>query len=97
MSTLELASLPTVADIVADLLAIIRTHTKKSGDDWTGATTMEAAGIDSFDFVEMIFQIEDRYQIHVNFNSNTQNQSLDTVEDVARLVQSEIVKQRKAA
>jgi acyl carrier protein len=47
--------------------------------------------------VEMIFQIEDRYQIHVNFNSNTQNQSLDTVEDVARLVQSEIVKQRKAA
>jgi acyl carrier protein len=97
MTTLELASSPTVADIVGDLLAIIRAHTKTSGEDWTGATTIEEAGIDSFDFVEMIFQIEDQYQIHVTFNSNAQDTSLDTVEDVARLVQTEIGKQRRAA
>jgi acyl carrier protein len=94
MSTLELASVPTVSDIVGDLLTIIRDQTKKVGEDWSGLTTIEEAGLDSFDFVEMIFQIEDQYKIHVNFNSNSADQSLKTVEDVARFVQSEIAKQR---
>jgi acyl carrier protein len=85
---------PTVAAIVADLLVIMRKHTKSAGEGWNGATTIEQAGIDSFDFVELIFDLEDKYQININFNSNASDQSLVTVEDVARFVQAQIRRER---
>jgi len=94
MTTLELASIPTVGEIVTDLLAIMRHHTKSEGEGWNGATTIEQAGIDSFDFVELIFDLEDKYKININFNSNAADQSLSTVEDVARFVQTAIRKER---
>jgi acyl carrier protein len=94
MNTLELASIPTVGEIVTDLLDIMRRHTKTAGEGWNGATTIEQAGIDSFDFVELIFDLEDTYKININFNSNAADQSLTTVDDVARFVQAAIRKDR---
>jgi acyl carrier protein len=96
MSTLEMVAVPTVSEIVDDLLGIMRRHTKTEGEGWNRATTIEEAGIDSFDFVELIFELEDTYKISINFNSNAADQSLTTVEDVARFVEKQIRQERNA-
>ena len=94
LSGAESAPVPTVTEIIDDLLAIMRRHTKSDGEGWNGATTLEQAGIDSFDFVELIFDLEDKYHISINFNSNTTDQSMASVEDVARFVQAQIRQER---
>jgi len=96
MDTLELAAIPTVNEIVADLLAIMRRHTHEAGEGWNRATTLEQAGIDSFEFVQLIFDVEDLYRININFNSNTRDAMLTTVDDVARFVQTAIRRHRNA-
>jgi acyl carrier protein len=73
--------------IVADLLDIIRRHTKSTGPDWTAATTLEDVGIDSFDLVELIFEVEDKYGVSINFNANRTTDDFKTVGDVARVIQ----------
>jgi acyl carrier protein len=95
-NSIAAAAVPTVPEIIDDLLVIMRQHTKSAGEGWNGATTIEQAGIDSFDFVELIFDLEDKYQININFNSNAADQSLATVEDVARFVQAQIRQERSA-
>jgi acyl carrier protein len=96
MSTLELASVPAINDIVQDLLAIMRRHTRQAGEGWNGATTIEQAGIDSFELVELIFNLEDKYGINVHFNPNASDHALATVEDVARIMQASIRRERTA-
>ncbi len=76
--------------IVADLIAIIRSQTKDSGTAWSAATTIQETGIDSFDFVELVFEVEDKYGIDLNFNANTA-ESLKTVADVAQLIHKRVL------
>jgi acyl carrier protein len=83
--------------IVADLLDIIRRHTKSAGEGWTAATTLEDVGIDSFDLVELIFEIEDKYDVSVNFNANRTADDFKTVLDVARVIQDTLNKAGQAA
>ena len=97
MSVVELQRIPTVDEIVSDLLDIIRRYTKSAGESWTAATVMEETGVDSFDFVELIFEIEERYAININMNANTSANDLATVADVATMVQSTIKAERRAS
>lgn len=97
MSAIELQRLPEIHDIVSDLLEIIRAHTKNVGDGWNAATTIEETGVDSFDFVELIFEIEDRYGIDIDLNANTSATDIATVADVATLVQSTMKRERRTS
>ena len=97
MATTTTSDIPNIESIVSGLLEIMRKHTKTSGEGWTAETRMEEAGIDSFDFVELIFSIEDLYSININFNSNSGSDTLSTVGDVARFVQATIERERVAA
>ena len=92
------ACIPAGSDpITHDLLDIIRKHTKSTGADWNAATTLEDVGIDSFDLVELIFEIEDKYDISVNFNANRTVDDFATVADVARVIQENLDKKGRAA
>ena len=79
--------------IVSDLLVIIRSQTKNAGTDWSAATTMQETGIDSFDFVELIYEVEDKYGIDLNFNANTAD-DIKTVADVATLIKARLAAKR---
>lgn len=83
--------------ITIDLLDIIRKHTKSAGEGWNATTTLEDVGIDSFDLVELIFEIEDKYDISVNFNANRTVDDFATVADVARVIQENLGKEGRAA
>ena len=95
MSAIELQRVPSLDEIVIDLLQIIRNHTKNAGDDWNAATIVEETGVDSFDFVELVFEIEDKYGIDINLNANTSANDIATVADIATLVQSTIKGERR--
>jgi acyl carrier protein len=81
------------ANITADLLDAIRKHTKQPGESWSAETTLEDIGVDSFDLVELIFEIEDKYGVDINFNANATTDDLATVGDVARLIAQALAKE----
>lgn len=48
---------------------------------------LEEAGFESLDVIETVFEIEDQWDIDINFNANTENLGqFKTVGDVVRLV-----------
>lgn len=97
MSAVELKRVPGIDEIVTDLLSIIRTHTKNLGEGWSASTVIEETGVDSFDFVELIFEIEDKYGVDINMNANTSTTDISTVADVASLVQAAIKGERQSS
>jgi len=86
---------PAIETIIADLIAIIRSHTQEAAIEWGAATTIQETGIDSFDFVELVFEVEDKYGIDINFNANTA-ENLRTVSDVAQLIHSRVLAKARA-
>lgn len=80
MSTLDLAT------VTSDLIEIIRKHTQAPGEDWTAETKVSDAGVDSFDVVELVFQIEDKYGIVVSLNANTNLSPETTIGELAQLI-----------
>lgn len=75
-----------IDDIVGKLIDMLRKTTKSAGETWSAKTTLIEAGIDSFDVVEYIFEIEDAFGIDINFNANKADDRLETVGDFARMI-----------
>ena len=74
-------------DLEAELRTIIR---KKmvNGTDIEPATKLADVGLDSIDVVEMVFEIEDRFQIQLP--QNNEEMASATFQDLCRLVQDRI-------
>lgn len=86
MNMVATANYDGVDDIVAKLIDLLRTSTKKPGEDWSAKTTLTEAGIDSFDVVEYIFEIEDAFGVEINFNANKADDRLETIGDFAQMI-----------
>lgn len=69
--------------VLSDLVEIIGPYAKGHRDDLKAETKIEKIGIDSFDFVEIIFQIEEKYGIDVDYNANSTFSRLTTIGDFA--------------
>lgn len=68
---------------IADYIA------KQTGRDQstiTAQTSLEEAGVDSFDFIELVFQVEEEFDIHIDHNQNDVAARLKTVGDIAGLI-----------
>ena len=75
------------ADATAFLIRTLAPYsTTGATAGWSEATTIEATGIDSFDFVEIIFKIEDEYAIDIDFNANLDFAQLKTIGDLAACI-----------
>jgi acyl carrier protein len=61
-------------------------QTGKDMSDITAATSLEDIGIDSFDFIELVFQIEEEFGVHVDHNQNDVAARLKSVGDIANLI-----------
>ncbi len=86
MNMVATANYDGVDSIVTKLIDLLRTYTKKPGEDWTAKTTLDEAGIDSFDIVEYIFEIEDAFDVEINFNANKADDRLETIGDFAAMI-----------
>lgn len=86
-----------MTDVTNDVIAIIAK--KKRVDKPTVETSdrLEALGLESLDAVEMIFDLEEKFDIQIPYNANTNNPrtEFETVGDVVNAVQ-QLVDQKKS-
>ncbi|MBT5496175.1 MAG: acyl carrier protein, partial [Alphaproteobacteria bacterium] len=59
--------------------------------------SLQELEIESLDVVEIIFAIEEKFDIHVPFNANDQDLEFDTVGDVVKAVENLIKESDGAA
>jgi len=78
----EVALETTMDDGAADVIAIIakRLPAEKRNLDMAGR--LQDLGIDSFSAVEMIFDLEEKFDVQISYNSNDTRLDLETVGDV---------------
>ncbi|MCD2172420.1 acyl carrier protein [Rhizobium sp. C4] len=79
---------------VADYIA---KQTGKDASTISAETSLEDAGIDSFDFIELVFQVEEEFGIHIDHNQNDVAGRLKTVGDIAGLIDELVAAKAKRA
>jgi acyl carrier protein len=82
-----------VTDTVAqDTIAIIAKRLPPDKRGISAADRLDELGIDSFSAVEMIFDLEEKFDIQIPYNSNDTRFRFETVGDVVEAIRSEIGK-----
>lgn len=85
-----------MADVTNDVIAIIAK--KKRVDKPTVELTdrLEDLGLESLDAVEMIFDLEEKFDIEIAYNANTNNPRAEfsTVGDVVKSIQQLVDKKK---
>jgi acyl carrier protein len=78
-----------MTDVASDVIALIakKKRVEKPTVDLTDR--LEDLGLESLDAVEMIFDLEEKFDIEIPYNANTNNPrtEFDTVGDVVKLIQ----------
>ncbi len=76
-----------MTDVTSDVLDIIAK--KKRVDKPTVELTdrLEDLGLESLDAVEMIFDLEEKFDIQIPYNANNPRTEFDTVGEVVRAIQ----------
>ncbi|MFC3691031.1 acyl carrier protein [Chenggangzhangella methanolivorans] len=69
---------PVDRDAVRDgVIDIIRGYAKVK--ELSAATQLDKIGVDSFDFVEIVFKIEEKYGVEIDYNANASFSDISTV------------------
>jgi len=72
-----------VDTLVSDVIAMLAEFKKVEEPQWGPETTLSDVGMDSFDFIEFIFLLEDRYDVEIQYNAN---ETFETVPTIGSLV-----------
>lgn len=72
------------------LMQLLEKQTGKSFADLDPATEFEAMGIDSFDFIELLFLIEDEFGVEIDYRANDVASRLKRVGDVVAIVEERV-------
>jgi len=76
-------------DVGKEVKAAIAKHLNVPAESLTDDTDLADAGLASLDFVEIIFDLEEKFGIELPYNANTTSTAdFRTVGDVIRLVSS---------
>lgn len=87
-----------MADVMAGVVEIIAKQAKVEPELLTRATGLSDLGIESFDTIEIVFALEEKFDIEVPFNANAEDNSamaFTNVGDVVDAIQK-IVDERDA-
>jgi len=84
-----------MVDVTKDVVDIIakKKRTEKPTVEMTDR--LEDLGLESIDAVEMIFDIEEKFDIQIPVNANNPRTEFDTVEQVVKAVQQLVDEQKK--
>ena len=86
-----------MASVESDIFEIIAEKSAVARDKIVGTASLQELEIESLDVVEIIFAIEEKFDIHVPFNANDQELEFDTVSDVVKAVEALIAESGGAA
>ncbi|GJE19366.1 acyl carrier protein [Methylobacterium marchantiae] len=84
-------------DVERGLFQILRKYIKTEDANWNASTTMAEAQIDSLDLVEVIFEIEDQFEVEIKFNANAKSADETTFGDVVDLIRSALAANARTA
>jgi acyl carrier protein len=86
-----------MTDVTNDVIAIIAKKKRVEKATVEPSDRLEALGLESLDAVEMIFDLEEKFDIQIPYNANTNNPrtEFETVGDVVNAVQ-QLVDQKKS-
>jgi acyl carrier protein len=76
----------TMDDVAAQVVAIIAKKVPE-GRKIDMSDRLEDLGIDSFGAVEMIFDLEEKFDIQISYNSNDAKPEFETVGDVVNAIE----------
>lgn len=76
-----------MATIESDIFDIIAEKAAVEREKIHAAAKLQDLEIESLDVVEIIFAIEEKFDIHVPFNANDQELEFETVGDVVKAVE----------
>ena len=86
-----------MASVESDIFEIIAEKAAVARDKVVGTARLQELEIESLDVVEIIFAVEEKFDIHVPFNANAQELEFDTVSDVVKAVEALIAEGGSAA
>lgn len=78
-----------MSDVASDVIAIIAKRKRVNKPNVELSDRLEDLGIESLDGVEMIFDLEEKFDIEISYNANSNNlrTEFDTVGDVVKSIQ----------
>lgn len=81
-------------DVARDVIAIIAKKKRVDKPNVELSDRLEDLGLESLDAVEMIFDLEEKFDIQIPYNANTNNPrtEFDTVADVVRAIENLVAK-----
>jgi acyl carrier protein len=87
-----------MTDVASDVIAIIAKKKRVEKANVEPSDRLEDLGLESLDAVEMIFDLEEKFDIQIPYNANTNNPrtEFETVGDVVTAVQK-LVAQTKSS
>lgn len=77
-----------MADVAADVMAIIAKKVRVDHPNLQQSDRLEELGIESIDAVEMIFDLEEKFDIQIPYNANNARTEFNTVGDVVRAIET---------
>lgn len=75
-----------MANVESDVLEIIAEQSAVDRSQLTRDSRLEDIEIESLDVVEIIFALEEKFDVHVPYNANDQELQFETVGDVVDAV-----------
>jgi acyl carrier protein len=87
----------TMSDVASDVIAIIAKKKRVEKPTVEITDRLQDLGLESLDAVEMVFDIEEKFDIEIPYNANTNNPrtEFETVGDVVNAVEA-LVAQKKS-
>ncbi len=74
--------------VLEKVIKIVAKQLDKDPSDFDETTDLEAAGFESLDVIEMVFNLEDEFKIDIPFNANdSEVRQMRTVGDIVKLVE----------
>ena len=84
-----------MADVAADVIAIIRKKVPGEKQDVKLTDKLTDLGIESIDALEMIFDLEEKFGIQIPYNANSAATDFATVGDVVNAIQKLLAEDAK--
>jgi acyl carrier protein len=85
-----------MSDVAGDVIAIIAKKKRVEKAPVELSDRLQDLGLESLDAVEMIFDLEEKFDIQIPYNANTNNPrtEFETVGDVVKAVQNLIAEKK---
>jgi acyl carrier protein len=77
-------------DVAADTIAIIAKRVPPGRRDLALTDRLEDLEIDSFSAVEMLFDLEEKFDIEIPYNSNELRPAFETVGDIVEAIRNRV-------